>query len=94
MGDTDRTDLEPVVDQLGPEAKGALMTTAERLQAQGRAEGLAEGRATTLLEQLELRFGPVPSLIADRVHNASVDQLQQWTARVLTADTLGEVFEH
>ncbi|MEC3956392.1 Rpn family recombination-promoting nuclease/putative transposase [Nocardia sp. CDC153] len=89
MGDTDRTDLEPVVDQLGPEAKEALMTTADRLEAKGRAEG----RAETLLEQLALRFGPIPASIADRVHNSSIAQLRQWTARVLTADTLAKVFE-
>ncbi|MBL1079450.1 hypothetical protein JK358_34095 [Nocardia sp. 2] len=93
MGDTDRTDLEPVVDQLGPEAKEALMTTAERLEAKGRAEGRTEGRAEALLELLALRFGPVPASTANRVHNASIDQLQQWTARVLTADTLAKVFE-
>ncbi|WP_157514077.1 hypothetical protein [Nocardia concava] len=61
------------------------MTTAERLEAKGRAEAL--------LELLALRFGPVPARIADRVHNSSIEQLQQWTTRVLTADTLGKVFE-
>ncbi|MEC3917461.1 Rpn family recombination-promoting nuclease/putative transposase [Nocardia sp. CDC160] len=85
MGDTDRTDLEPVVDQLGPEAKEALMTTAERFVAKGRAEAL--------LELLALRFGPVPTPIAERVHSSSIDQLQQWTARVLTAETLAKIFE-
>ncbi|MEC3956398.1 Rpn family recombination-promoting nuclease/putative transposase [Nocardia sp. CDC153] len=85
MGDTDRTDLEPVVDQLGPEAKEALMTTAERFVAKGRAEAL--------LELLALRFGPVSASITDRVNNSSIDQLQQWTARVLTAETLAEIFE-
>ncbi|MFD4432562.1 Rpn family recombination-promoting nuclease/putative transposase [Nocardia sp. NPDC058497] len=39
------TALQPVIDQLGPRAKEALMTTAERLRAEGRAQGKAEGRA-------------------------------------------------
>ncbi|WP_459959325.1 hypothetical protein [Nocardia sp. IFM 10818] len=61
------------------------MTTADRLKAEGRAE--------TLLELLALRFGPVPAHVADTAHNASVDQLREWTARVLTADTIETVFQ-
>ncbi|MBF6416816.1 RpnC/YadD family protein [Nocardia cyriacigeorgica] len=45
VGDTPETDLDQVIEQLGPRAKEAIVTTAERLMAQGRAEGMAEGRA-------------------------------------------------
>ncbi|MEC3917460.1 DUF4351 domain-containing protein [Nocardia sp. CDC160] len=81
------------------------MTTAERLEAKGRAEGRtegraegrtegrAEGRAEALLELLTMRFGPVPASVAERVRNSSIDQLQQWTARILTAETLAKIFE-
>ncbi|QLY28248.1 Rpn family recombination-promoting nuclease/putative transposase [Nocardia huaxiensis] len=101
MGDTDRTDLEPVVDQLGPQAKEALMTTAERLEAkgrvegrvEGRAEGRVEGRAEALLEVLTLRFGMVPARITETIHSASIDELREWTARTLTADSIDEVFD-
>jgi hypothetical protein len=56
-----------------------------------RAEGEARGRADALVQILTLKFGPLPQEARDTVHAASTDQLEAWTARVLTADTLYEV---
>jgi hypothetical protein len=60
------------------------MTIAEQLRAEGRVE--------TLIQQLTLKFGPLPEAALTAVRNASADQLQAWTARVLTADTLDQLF--
>jgi len=35
---------------------------------------------------------PLPEAALTTVRNASADQLQTWTARVLTADTLAQLF--
>ncbi|MGV9414233.1 Rpn family recombination-promoting nuclease/putative transposase [Nocardia sp. NPDC003693] len=87
VGDTVVDDLLPVIDQLGPEIKEAFVTTAERL----RAEGLVEGRAEMLIEQLSQRFGPVPDPVADAIRAQSSVRLQEMGRRVLTAASLAEV---
>ncbi|MFI6869767.1 Rpn family recombination-promoting nuclease/putative transposase [Nocardia sp. NPDC050406] len=101
VGETNETDLERVLDRLGPQAKEVILTTAERLRAEGeargeargRAEGEAQGRASTLLEQLTTKFGPLPTEITDTLHSADTSQLRLWSTRVLTANSLDEVFE-
>ncbi len=87
VGDTTDTDLEPLIDQLGPQAKETFMTTAERLQERGRAEG----RAETLIELLGLKFGAVPVEVVAAVRRATSEQLHAWTARILTATSLNEM---
>ncbi|QIS10966.1 Rpn family recombination-promoting nuclease/putative transposase [Nocardia arthritidis] len=88
VSDITVADLQPIADQLGPRAQEALLTTADRLLAEGRIEG----RAETLLDQLQDKFESVPADIADRVHAADPDQLRIWTRRILHADTLEDVF--
>ncbi|MGW0179871.1 hypothetical protein [Nocardia sp. NPDC003345] len=60
VGDTAETELATVFEQLGPRAKEAIVTTAETIEARGRAQGKAEGRAEALLEQMTVKFGPLP----------------------------------
>jgi hypothetical protein len=69
---------------LDPEALEAVMTGAERL----REEGRAEGRAKALLQLLDQRFGPLPGDVTERVLRASVQELEVWTGRVLSAASL------
>jgi len=100
VGETPAEELHQLVTTLGPEAEEAYVTTAEMLRAEGeargraegmargRAEGEARGRAGALVQLLILKFGPLPQAVLDTVHAASTDQLETWTARVLTADTL------
>ena len=68
------------------------MSTAEKLEQQGIAKGKAEGRAEVLLKLLTLKFGPLPDGVAQRLQAASVDELDRWTERVLSAKSLAEVF--
>jgi predicted transposase YdaD len=87
--------------RVSPESEEALMTTAERLLAQGRAEGEARGRAegeargraTLLVKQLSFKFGPLPADTADRIGRASLEELERWAERVLVASALEDVFE-
>lgn len=67
------------------------MTTAEMLRAEGEARGEARGRAEALMQLLNLKFGPLPEAARGVVHTAPIEQLETWTARVLTADTLDHV---
>ncbi len=94
VGEADTRDqLHDLMAALGPEAEEAHMTIAEMLRAEGRVEGRIEGRAETLVQLLTLKFGPLPDAVLTTVHNASADQLQAWTARVLTADTLDQLLD-
>ncbi len=64
------------------------MTTADVL----RAEGEARGRADTLLEQLDIKFSDLPTDIEQKVRTAPTSQLEIWTRRILTANTIDDIF--
>ncbi|WP_067840935.1 Rpn family recombination-promoting nuclease/putative transposase [Nocardia lijiangensis] len=96
VGDTQEADLEPLIDRLGPRAKEAIMTTAERLRAEGhaagRAAGRAEERAELLIEQLTHKFGSLPAGTIDSIRATDPALVRTWALRVLTANTLDDVF--
>ncbi|WP_024803336.1 Rpn family recombination-promoting nuclease/putative transposase [Nocardia sp. BMG51109] len=91
VGETGVDDLLPVVDRLGPETKEAMVTTAEQLRTEGRAEGRAEGQAEMLLDQLSLKFGPLPEQVVQSVRTADPARLRTMSHRVLTATVVDEV---
>lgn len=80
--------LKDHIETVGPLGLEALVTTSGELEAEGVSIGLArgrtEGRAETLLELLEQRFGSVDDTTRARVKSAEAAQLQNWTARLLT----------
>jgi hypothetical protein len=53
----------------------------------------AEGKRGLVGNLLRLKFGPLPASADSRLAGADVDQLEIWAARILTASTLGEVFQ-
>jgi len=59
---------------------------------QGRQEGLQEGETGLLLRLLEWRFGQIDEVIRTRVRSADSQILQVWGKRILTAQTIEEVF--
>lgn len=67
-----------------------FMTGADRLRAEGRAEGRVEAQAAILLRQLTIKFGPLPDTIQSRVRTATSSQLDTWIERILSAATLDE----
>jgi hypothetical protein len=88
VGETDPADIEKFADQLGPRAKEAFVTTAERLTA--RAE--VRTRIAVLLQQLSAKFGPLPQYVVDRVRSGDAEELQSWSVRILTAERIDQVF--
>ncbi len=63
---------------------------------EGRQEGLQKGRqeegARIALRLLRLKFGPLAPEIEERVHSADADRLLAWSERILTAESLQDVF--
>ena len=66
-----------------------VMTIAETLHEEGRAEGKVE----TFLRQAKLKFGAIPRSMATRLRDASNEDLDRWLDALITADDLDAVFE-
>ncbi|MCB9610763.1 MAG: Rpn family recombination-promoting nuclease/putative transposase [Polyangiaceae bacterium] len=61
-------------------------------EAVGEARGQAKGKAELLLKLLRLKFTPLPQGIEERLQRATPQQLDQIAERLLSAQTLEEVF--
>ncbi len=63
---------------------------------EGRQEGLQEGRqeghVATLARLLQLKFGPLSDSTQQRLEQADEARLDLWTERILSAQSLQEVF--
>ena len=68
----------------------------EKGREEGREEGRQEGErialASTLVQLMRLRFRVVPLEISARVDAATKADLQRWIERILTAETLDDLF--
>ena len=60
-------------------------------RAEGRTEGRAEGEAMVLIKLLTLKFGQLSPALVEQIRGASLEELDLWTSRVLTATALTEV---
>jgi hypothetical protein len=67
-----------------------------RAMEKGRQEGRLEGRIelarSTLERQLTRRFGALPPEAEDRIHRATLPQLETWLDRIIDAPTWQAVF--
>ena len=61
---------------------------------QGIQQGQTEGEAAILVRQLERRFGPLSPRHRARIESADAETLLVWGDRVLTAQSVDEVFGH
>lgn len=79
------------------EIRDDAMTLADQLIQEGRQEGRNEGRRegerTLLSRQLTRRFGPLPQWAIDKLQDATIEDLEKCSERVLDAPSLGAVFE-
>jgi hypothetical protein len=88
---TNRT-LEEVETMLAESIDRWNREIREEGREQGRQEGRQEGEARLVLRQLRLKFGPLEPEIEDRVRSADADRLLTWGERVLTAESLQDIF--
>lgn len=54
---------------------------------------ILKGEAKILAFQLEERFGALPGWVTEKLGNAKEPQLMTWGKRVLSAETLQDVFK-
>jgi hypothetical protein len=85
------------------EIEALAMSYKDRLIERGREEGLQQGReqgleqgltdARAVLEKmLQLKFAGLDDSTIAKLRGASSEQVRRWSDRVLTADTLSDVF--
>lgn len=60
---------------------------------EGFQQGFQEGQALMLLQLLGSKFEPLDSDIEQRVRSADANRLLEWAKRVLSAETLADIFE-
>lgn len=77
--------------RLGKGAEEAIVTAGEQLIAQGKLEGKLEGEAAVVLKLLTLKFGPLSESTDSRVRTATLEELDAFAERILTATTLEDV---
>ncbi len=58
----------------------------------GIAEGLEQGEAEVLIRLLDRKFGEIPPEYRQRIDDADSEQLLLWAERILTAESIGDVF--
>jgi hypothetical protein len=84
------------LDQLNSlvEDKDMLAENLENLVKKERLEGEAIGERRVLRKQLGLKFGELPVWAEQRLGQATPEQLEDWSAAILTANSLDELFKH
>jgi hypothetical protein len=70
-----------------------FVNTADELRAEVRLEGRLEALRESLLELLEIKFGPVDPGVRARVEQASNEEVVAWLRRVVVVSTHVAVFE-
>ena len=90
-----RRALDEALPALGETIMPTLMEQwTKRAHQQGIQQGQTEGEAAILVRQLERRFGPLSPRHRARIESADAETLLVWGDRVLTAQSVDEVFGH
>ena len=64
----------------------------EQGRSEGKAAGIAVGKADTFLRPARLKFGRLSAERADQVRSASSEQLDAWLDALITAEDIDAVF--
>ena len=84
--------LAAAADALPEPTKETFMTAAQEWMLEGMEKGERMALASTLSKLARLRFRDVPPDTAARIESAPKADLERWLERILTAETLDEVF--
>ena len=91
---------EPTKEKFMTAAEEWMLEGMEKGLAKGMEKGLAKGReegeraalAAVVLVQARLRFRDVPAEAVARIEAAPKPELERWIERILTAETLDDLF--
>jgi hypothetical protein len=97
--------LRQVASMAGPQAEHIAMTLAETLYnkgvrkgvkqgvRQGVRQGVDRGKRELLARLVGMRFGRLPRWAAQRLRDATGQELEVWAGRMLVASSMEEIFE-
>jgi hypothetical protein len=81
--------FQTALAHLEEETHMPYITSIERM---GLERGRQEGEVAVLRRLLTRRFGVLPTWVEERLTQASLQELERWTDRILEARQLEEVF--
>jgi hypothetical protein len=81
------------LEELGIMLAESIDRWNREIREEGRQEGRQEGEARLLLRLLRLKFGPLATDVEERVRSADAERLLDWGERLLTAESLQDVFQ-
>jgi len=92
--------LAAAAEALPEPTKETFMTAAQEWMLEGMEKGLERGReegersalASMLTRQVRLRFRDIPPEAVARIEAAHKPELERWIERILTAETLDDLF--
>ena len=61
---------------------------------EGMQKGMQKAYTTMLWNQLEEKFGTLSEEFKTKTNQADDEQLLKWSKRILTANTLGDIFDN
>jgi len=76
------------------EVENMLAERVKEWTKEWKEEGVHDGTAQVLSRLLSSKFGPLSPEVESRLKNADQEQLLQWSERILTASSPGDVFGH
>ncbi|MGM0694661.1 MAG: Rpn family recombination-promoting nuclease/putative transposase [Pseudomonadota bacterium] len=90
--------LEAQMARFEEEIQMSYVTSFERIaEKRGVEQGMQQGESRALMrmlvKQLTLKFGTLPPWAEQRIEAAGIAELDHWAERVLTADSLDDIFE-
>ena len=86
--------LEEVRRNVRQELKEKLEKKFQQaLERIGLEEGQAIGKASSLIQVLEVRFGPLTPDYRDRIISSDVTSVEAWLTKAVQAPDLNAVFE-
>lgn len=86
------TELEEFRDMLADTVKVWTRQWKREGMREGRLAGKRDATRSLLTRQLICRYGPVPAAVAQRIAQASQEDLEHWSLTLLTAPSLDGVF--
>lgn len=81
------------IDKVEPMLKTNVEKWEQAWLQQGIELGLQKGKAQTLCNLLEKRFGPLSEQATHKIQDATMSELEAWSLKVFDVDTLDDIFK-
>ncbi len=87
-------ELSEVENMLAERVKEWNKESRERGLQQGLQQGMQQGALQMLKRQLSVKFGTIPENVTTQLNNTDEETILKWSERILTANSLSDIFGH